>query len=88
MLNDVLTDRQKSFFTKKHQIALEYYGQLCKETPKNLKWKFVYPLRKAGFSQKDAVKFGFGTSYKLWRKVKEDRINDRKKGGMKKISKK
>jgi hypothetical protein len=78
MLNDILTNQQKSFFTKKHEIALKYFGKLCTEESKYKKWKFIYPLRKAGFTQKDVVRLKFGTSYKLWRKVKEDQIIEKK----------
>ncbi len=80
MLNDILTNHQKSFFTKKHEIALKYFGKLCTEESKHKKWKFIFPLRKAGFTQKDVIRLKFGTSYKLWRKVKEDQIIEKKNG--------
>jgi hypothetical protein len=80
MLNDILTNHQKSFFTKKHEIALKYFGKLCTEESKYKKWKFIFPLRKAGFTQKDVIRLKFGTSYKLWRKVKEDQIIEKKNG--------
>lgn len=80
MLNDILTNQQKSFFTKKYEKALKYFGILCAQQPREKKWKFIYPLRKAGFKQKDVVRLKFGTSYKLWTKVNKDRIVEKKKG--------
>jgi hypothetical protein len=88
MMDDVLSCDEKLIFTLKHDKALASFGELCRKQRKENKFKFILPLRNAGFSQKDSIKYKFGTSYRIWRRVKEDRIDKINISGRKKVLKK
>ncbi len=52
---------------RKYKNALVSFGKLCNVAKQKEKHVYIYPLRSAGLSHKQATKLGFKVSYRLWR---------------------
>ena len=50
MLSDVLKPDEKKKFTSKHLKALRLFGEIYNKKKQKNKHKYLYPIKRAGFS--------------------------------------
>ena len=67
MLEDVLTSDDKNALAAKHFRALSLFGEMYNTKKKKLKHKYLYPVRKAGFSILEAKNMNFLTNKYMWK---------------------
>ncbi len=82
LLKEILTEDEINMIAIKHVKALQYYASQYDLIKSKSKHKFLFPIRKAGFSMKSAEKLGFKSSKHLWKTC----LNQKKRnnGGLKK----
>ncbi len=83
MLTEILTKKEKWFLASKQNAALKNFSVIYKFQKSKNKHKFIYPLRQAGFTKKEAFDLGFVSGRKLWLNCMNQ--NDRNLGGRPRI---
>ena len=66
MLDDLLSFKDKCSIASKHVAALKLYANIFNKEKQKIKHKFIYPIRKAGFSMKDALGLNFKVCKGMW----------------------
>jgi hypothetical protein len=66
MLKDLLSFEEKNMICSKHFKALTFFGVLFNKQKPKEQHKFVFPLKKAGFSRKEAKFLKFKANKKMW----------------------
>jgi len=83
MLKDILSEKEKNFICNRHFEALKLFGNIYTKTNVKSRHRFIYPLKKAGFSRIEALNFGFDAKKKMWMRCLNQ--SERNKGGRPKL---
>ncbi len=83
MLKEILKDSEINQIAAKHILALRHFSTLFNTEKQKQKHKFISPIRKAGFSIKEASFLNFKVSQYLWKNCLV--LNKRKLGGRPKL---
>ncbi len=83
MLSDVLKPDEKKKFTSKHLKALRLFGEIYNKKKQKNKHKYLYPIKRAGFSISEALHFNFKISTHIWHSCLNR--SKRNKGGKPKL---
>ena len=66
MLRDILTKDEIDEIAVMHKKALNNLSILFNNEKPKFRYKYLFPIKNAGFSLKEAKKYGFKASKKLW----------------------
>lgn len=66
MLKDILSDKEKYLICTRHYEALKYFGDIFNGKKTKSKHKYIYPLKKAGFTRIEAINLGFNAKKTVW----------------------
>ncbi len=86
MFKEILTKEEINQIASEHSLALKYFGDIFNEEKIKNKFRYLSPLKKAGFSLTEAQKFEFKAGEKMWANCTKMII--RKKGGRPKLEQK
>ena len=66
MLKDLLTSKEKIVIASKYVSALKNYANIFNSKKQKIKHKYIYPIRKAGFTMKEAIELDFKVCKRMW----------------------
>ena len=79
MLNEILNHDEKNRICPVHFNAMKYFGDIFNRKKQKSKHKYIFPMRKAGFTLKEAISFNFKVERKMWLRCLNQK--ERNKGG-------
>ena len=79
MLNDILNHDEKNGICPMHFNAMKYFGDIFNQEKQKSQHKYIFPLKKAGFTLKEALSFSFKAKKKMWLRCLNQK--ERNKGG-------